>query len=142
MTFALNTTATTTPDFEAAISTHLYSVIDGAYTQFEDNHELPNPLTCEMGDRIHEHIEDAREYAFEGATFSLEAVVESVLEDSDIEDAADIVTRLQDDMHEMFPNEKLWGHLDAMCERAGKEYYADLHDQLYAEAERAYDDMY
>lgn len=143
MTPTLNNTATTTttPNFEAAISDHLYSVVDGSYTQFEYNHDLPNPLTYAMDDRIHEHLEDARDYAFEGATFSLEAVVESVLGDSDIEDAADIVTLLQDDMHEMFPNEKLWGHLDAMCEHAGKEYYHDLYDQLYAEAESDLGDM-
>lgn len=136
-------TVTTQTNYIALINAHLYGTPDQP-SPFESNesrdiYPMPHVLypNDECDELIQELIYACAERDEDGhyGTFSPEMAAENIL-DTVYEDGADAVVEwLQEDLHEMFPNEKMWPHLDALAETAAHRYYADVYSALVSHAD-------
>lgn len=140
--FQPRTTPQTQPfDYEAFINAYLNGTDDGEYSGFQmnaRNHELSLPSidSIEKGtgidlqlDQTHADIADDHE------AFTAEWATELIVADYFPNGEATVINTLQDDLHEIFPNEKMWPHLDALAETAARAYFNEFKEAVYTQAD-------
>ena len=129
-------TSTETIDYEAFINKYLYgSLYEAGEFEVNDKREdciMPSVSHNFMNDFIQDKLIDIKEALCEPdeegySHYSGAGNVGIIYLESVYIDGADTAVEwLQDDLHEIFPNEKVWPHLDALAETAAREYYKQL----------------
>ena len=127
---ALPKTITTT-DYEKTITKHALS------SEFAHLNNIPVDVKAvDWSNEWAEYTADVQAYAWEGARVSAEGFADNALAvylQDDPETA--IVNALQEDVHEMFPNEKMWPHLDDIAKRVALSLLDDILADLRTIAE-------
>lgn len=139
------TTTTRELDYAQFIHTYLYgtgntvSGFENSMNRTECIMPSVNGDNSDFAEDVLTTYEGCKEPDPDCAYFSPGVAAESILDDTYPQGAVTVFEWLREDLHDIFPNEKLWPHLDALADTAARRYYEDLYDTLH---DFAYDVTY
>ena len=130
-----------TIDHAAFIDNYLHGTEHNGYSGFQMNERmyelsLPSVADIEAGIGIDTQLDEAHANATDDQeVLTADWATELIVADYFPNDEASVIAYLQDDLHELFPNEKMWPHLDALAESAARDYFTQFKDAVSRQAD-------